>query len=386
MIHELIGVGGMAQVYRASVVGPEDFEKQVVIKRVKSDYQADHSFIQMFIDEAKLSATLDHPNIVSVFDFGETDGRHYLAMEYIDGLNLYEVDRRHWKLHDKPVPWQAVALIGRDMLRGLDYAHHQTDPHGEPLGLIHRDVSPVNVLIRQDGTVKLVDFGIAKADSRFRGTQTAAGVVKGKIPYLSPEQADGESLDGRSDVFAAAIIQHELLTGKRLFHGKDDLESLHLVKSLVIPELTDVVQELPPELSRVVRKGLSRDLEARYSSAGAMADALEEIIYEHRVRSTLLAEVMQILALAADIDPPDVVREKQRVTREAWFADAHAGSSRHTAVTSGQILASGSIESPSGEENLAQTLVYRKKTPDEEVTAVETPGSPVVARSVKEEG
>ena len=203
----------MAEIYLAAALGPEGFEKDVVIKRVRSGLAGDPEFVRMFIAEARVASRLNHANLVHIFDFDKHQDTYYLAMEYVRGHSLWEL-RRRCQERGVPVPPTLAAQIGMELARGLAYAHRLTEG-GKPLGLVHRDVTPHNVLLSFDGAVKLTDFGIAKAGGR----STASGVLKGKFAYMSPEQARGDAVDARTDVFALGVTLWELLTGSRLFEG-----------------------------------------------------------------------------------------------------------------------------------------------------------------------
>src|SRR4051812_45557952 len=238
-----IGAGGMGQVYLARTAGSQGFEKLVVIKRILPHLVEDEEFLAMFFDEAKIAARLNHPNLVQIFDLGEANHSHYLAMEYVPGDDLRRVDVTSRKAQ-KPIPVGLVCRIIADAAAGLDYAHKAKDTQGKPLGLIHRDVSPQNILVGFDGAVKLIDFGVAKAAGRMQ--HTASGILKGKYPYMSPEQADGQEMDGRSDQFALGIVCWELLTRQRLFKGESDMHTLRLVKDCLVPKPSSLNPEIPP--------------------------------------------------------------------------------------------------------------------------------------------
>jgi serine/threonine protein kinase, bacterial len=320
VIDELLGTGGMAEIFRASVTGPERFAKWVVIKRVKPKYAEQQVFVRMFIDEARINAALDHANIVSVFDFGELDGHYYIAMEYVDGIDLQVAHVRHKERHGQPIPWEVSVLVIRDLLRGLDYAHNATDNSGAPLGVIHRDVNLVNVMLRRDGAVKLLDFGCAKASSAIRQSRTVVGVIKGKLGYMSPEQTQDKDLDARSDVFSVGIVLHELLTGRRLFWGESELDMLRAVQCKPIPDPRRYDPDLPESLAQVTLKGLARDRENRFASASDMADALETIVLEHRIPTSRVRDLMRDL-MSADAPPEkrDVTPRQRKVTVVTWL-------------------------------------------------------------------
>ena len=225
----------MAEIFLAQSHGPEGFEKQVVIKRIRAALADDPSFVQMFIAEARVASKLNHANLVHIFDFDRHEDSYYLAMEYVRGKSLAEVHRRS-RSAGRPIPPVLVAQIGLEVARGLGYAH-RLNVHGQPVGLVHRDVTPHNVLLSYEGAVKLTDFGIAKASNR----ASTAGMLKGKFAYMSPEQSRGEPVDARTDLFALGITLWELLTGGRLFDGDSDLAVLRAVqeREIVAPASLD---------------------------------------------------------------------------------------------------------------------------------------------------
>src|SRR5258708_4390128 len=263
----------MAEIYLCSVRGPEGFEKKVVVKRIRSLLAKDPDFVQMFIAEARLASLLNHPNIVQIFDFNKDEESYYLAMEYVRGQSLWSVHKRARELM-LPIPTTLVAHIGAEVARGLHYAH-RLSVKGEWLALVHRDVTPHNVLLSYDGAVKLTDFGIAKAGSGL----SAPGKLKGKFAYMSPEQARGEAVDARSDVFALGIVLWELLTGGRLFDGDGDLAILRSVQHSIIPPPARLNSEVPPGLDAAVMKALERNPALRYQSAQELERALAEHVF-----------------------------------------------------------------------------------------------------------
>src|SRR5947209_7397365 len=217
--------GGMAEVFLARLIGVEGFERRVAIKRILPHLSESEEFRGMFLDEARLAAQLTHPNIVHIYDFGKVDDYYFIAMEYVDGVDLGRMIRR---AREKPVPFELCARILADVCAGLEFAHNAVDGMGRKLNVVHRDVSPQNVLVTYDGGVKLVDFGIAKA--AFAAERTRPGVVKGKYAYMSPEQVEGRSLDGRSDVFSAGICLYELVTGMPLYRRDDIVASMREIR------------------------------------------------------------------------------------------------------------------------------------------------------------
>ncbi|MFH2010152.1 MAG: serine/threonine-protein kinase [bacterium] len=348
IIHRLLGMGGMAEIYRASVSGPAGFEKPVVIKRVRSQYAQNETFVQMFVDEARICASLNHANLVTVFDFGEEDGHFYMAMELVEGLDLRTAHVRYAQAHGKPMPWEASTVVIRDALRGLDYAHNLAGPDGRPLGIVHRDIDLANIMVRPDGAVKVLDFGCAKASSAIRRTQTVAGVIKGKLGYMSPEQAEDRDLDGRSDVFAASIVLHELLTGRRLFFGDDPLAVIQSVLARPIPDPRQKNPAVPESLVRVVMRGLARRLEDRYASAGAMADDLDGIIHEHHLSNARVAEVFSpLLGDEPGSLGTEITQDQRKITLAAWSEST--GDAEPMEIISGVLMeeeSSGAADAP----------------------------------------
>jgi hypothetical protein len=261
---QLLGSGGMAEVWRATVRGAAGFRKEVALKMIRREWAEDSQFVDMFVDEARLSAQLTHPNIVATLDFGRSAGRYYLALEMVEGATLrsclHHLERKGRRL-DRALGLYVIAEVAA----GLDYAHRAIDPEGRPLHLIHRDVNPANVLISLHGEVKLSDFGIAKAAGR--AAQTEAGSLKGKIPYMSPEQAWGRPLDARSDVYALGLMLQELLTGRRALDGSNEIELLERARA---GEVLPPGPEVPPELQAILARALAREPEARYPTAGAL--------------------------------------------------------------------------------------------------------------------
>ena len=268
-----LSVGGMAELFLAFIPGPGGFKKFVALKQILPDVRADDSFVKMFLDEARITAAFNHSNIGQVFDLGEEREELYLAMEFIAGQNLEQTIKRAAK-REVPIPVGFAARVVRDTALGLHYAHHFTDPAGQPMAVVHRDVSPKNVMINWTGQVKVIDFGIAKARGRLNRTQI--GVVKGTSGYMSPEQVKNEPLDGRTDLFAAAVMLHEMLAGERLFTAPTDAGMmLKIVDGEVAPPSTNNPY-VSPQLSDVVMKALSKKREHRFSTGREFARAIEQ--------------------------------------------------------------------------------------------------------------
>jgi eukaryotic-like serine/threonine-protein kinase len=279
VVKRKLAEGGMAEIYLATSTGAEGFEKEVVIKRVRSFLSDDESFVQMFIAEARLASGLNHANVVQIFDFAKHEDSYYLAMEYIRGCSLWDL-RKRCREKGISVPPVLVAHIGAQVAAGLHYAHRLKSSDGELVHLVHRDVTPHNVLLSYDGAVKLTDFGIAKASNKL----TQPGVLKGKFAYMSPEQARGEEVDARTDVFALGVVLWEMLTGGKLFDGDSEMAVLRAVQESVIARPARLNPDVPQELDQVVCTALERDPEARYQSAGELERALAQCVL-HRATS-----------------------------------------------------------------------------------------------------
>ncbi len=272
-----IAMGGMAEIYKAKTAGAEGFEKDVVIKRILPHFTEDESFVKMFIDEASITSKLQHANIVQIFDFDVCEGSYYIAMELIEGVDLKKVIDVGLK-SGKPLSIPQTVWIMMEISKGLHYAHTK-EYKGQPLNIVHRDISPHNAMVSYAGEVKLMDFGIAKAAQR--STKTMAGTVKGKVAYMSPEQARGKPLDGRSDLFALGIMLWEMLTGKRLFLGDSDFETLTNVLKNDAPPPSQINPKIPKDLDEIVLKALKKDRDERYASVEAFARDLTRWYYSH---------------------------------------------------------------------------------------------------------
>jgi tetratricopeptide (TPR) repeat protein len=288
-----IAQGGMAELFLAKRHGVEGFEKTVAIKRILPELSWNRDFVVMFINEAKIAARLSHPNIVQIFDFGKIDTYYFIAMEYVHGENLRAIMQRAVERQLTPSADIAAFIVAR-ACAGLDHAHRKTDEAGKPLRIVHRDVSPQNVLVSYDGDVKVVDFGIAKAVAE--NPEATRGVLKGKIAYLSPEQVAGRSLDARSDVFAMGLVFYELLAGKKLFTQSDPAEVLEAIMHIDAGKVTDSIPRLDRHLRDVLRRALALDPEQRFRSAGEMQAALDEHLRTSDAGGTMqLTNLMRLL-------------------------------------------------------------------------------------------
>lgn len=275
-IVDRIDVGGMAEVFRGKAVSLDGYEKQVAIKRVLPQLAADAKFVNMFLDEARVSLALSHANIVSVFDVSRAGETYFIVMEYVDGANLKTLMELA-RASQRPFPIAVAVRIGIEVCKALAYAHERKDSDGSLLRIVHRDVSPPNILISREGEVKITDFGLAKAASQMESTDP--GFVKGKYGYLSPESADGQEVDCRSDIFSLGVILWELLAGRRLFQGDNDLETLQRVKQARIPGLAPLCAGLHPELEAIVRRALAGDRDRRYATAREFGTDLNRFLF-----------------------------------------------------------------------------------------------------------
>jgi serine/threonine protein kinase len=273
---EKLESGGMAEVFRAESEGLQGFKKQVAIKRVLPHLSEKKKFISMFLDEARLSAHLSHSNCVQVFDIGVGDNAYFIVMEFVDGANLKAIAESLRK-SEKEFPAHYVAFIALEICKGLAYAHELVDPNGTDLHIVHRDMSPPNVLITKYGEVKIVDFGLAKANSQLEHSEP--GIIKGKFSYLSPEAAMGQEVDSRTDIFAVGIILWELLAGRRLFLGETDFQTVKKVQQAVIPSISAINPKVPADLERIVLKALARDPNARYRTARELGQELSKFMF-----------------------------------------------------------------------------------------------------------
>jgi serine/threonine protein kinase len=290
-----IGKGGMAEVFKAVTLGLEGFRRMFVVKRILAEKSRSPDFVQMFCDEARISALLHHPNIVQVYDFGHVSGSYFLAMEYLVGKDLSSVMRvlRASKLS---VPPTLAAFVAQQVASGLHYAHSLRGANGKPLGIVHRDVTPSNIMLLHAGGVKILDFGVAKATALAApAPRKSGGFLKGKLGYVSPEQARSGEADARSDIFSLGVTLWEMLAGKRLFPGANELETLSNVLSKPVPPPSTLRPGIPPELDAVVARALDRDREQRYQAADAMAADLEQILRDGRYESHSLRRLLDEL-------------------------------------------------------------------------------------------
>ena len=289
-----IATGGMAEVFLAKRVGMKGFEKLLAIKRILPQFSENEEFIAMFIDEAKLAAKLNHRNIVQIYDFGSQQDSYYIAMEYIFGKDLRSILKKS-KDKGEHLPLAQCAYIITQAAKGLEYAHTLKDLFGKSLQIIHRDISPQNILISYEGEVMLADFGIAKAASK--STETRAGVLKGKILYMSPEQAWGKSIDRRSDLYSLGVLLHEMVTNRKLFDADSEFSMLEKVRNADVEFTSDVFANLPESFFHIIKKALEKNPENRYQSAHEMRVDLENYLLttQERLSEKIVSDYLKQL-------------------------------------------------------------------------------------------
>ncbi|WP_146660686.1 serine/threonine protein kinase [Enhygromyxa salina] len=345
-----LAVGGMAEIFLARLEAAHGFTKQVVLKRLLPHLCEDPSFIEMFLYEARLAARLSHPNIAQVFDIGESDERVYYAMEYVHGADLRDVAKRIDATWNAP-PLELVIGVCIGVAAGLHYAHTARDETGRPLAIVHRDVSPANVVVTYGGVAKLLDFGVAKA--KLDGKEsTAVGVLKGKLPYMSPEQIDcSVALDSRSDVFSLGVMLWELTTLQRLYRCDSQMETIRRITREDAPPPSGVRKDYPPALEKIVLRALARDRDQRYASAFELQRALEAFALDQQlvVSPSRIAELMaELFAEELEGERAQLEDEPREVTDSEvftthWSAEANAapsgGADQHEAPTRLSVVA-----------------------------------------------
>ena len=321
-----IGTGGMAEVYLARTSVAQGLHKILVIKKIHSAYARSRQFVTMFIDEAKIALGLNHPNIIQVFDFGAVGDTYFLAMEFVEGFDLLRLLQECAKVKMR-IPYGISAHVVQQVAKGLDYAHRKSDEFGEPLGIVHRDISPQNVLLSWDGSVKIVDFGIARA----RDVHEEQGIIKGKFSYMSPEQARGEPVDCRSDVFAAGIVLFEMVCARPLFSGKGK-EALEMVKSGAIPRPRDFAPELPPTLENIILKALAFHRDDRFDTARDLQHELGRFALEWAQSKQQFVDSGSVAQLVSQVMPNEKRSASARPPAEPSERSAPVASSSRAGI------------------------------------------------------
>ncbi len=330
-----MATGGMAEIYLALQRSVAGFEKLIVIKRILPAMTSDRGFIDMLLHEARVAATLSHPNIVQTIDVGQVEGAYFIALEHVHGEDLRSIVRQMKKKGVTEFPLEHAIAVILGMCAGLGYAHDRRDLDGTPLNIVHRDVSPQNVLVGFAGDVKIVDFGVAKSGTQ-TAEQTKSGQLKGKVPYMSPEQARGEEVDHRSDIFALGVMLFELTTGRRLFKGSTEFETLKMIIERDYPRPSWVSTGYPAGLEAIVMKALEKDTSKRYQSAREMQGDLEAFVRDEKlpVSSIALAEFMKML-----------FEEKLAAQKEALMQGRQLADIIASEIVHGERTENGSVES-----------------------------------------
>ncbi len=382
-IQHRLAIGGMGEVFYAvqSTKGVKGFERPVILKSLLPDLAQQDGFIDQFLDEARVAATLNHPNVVSIYEVGLWNGIYFIAMEYIRGRDISKIMKRSVKL-GIPVPPGVTARVIHDAAAGLDHAHTALDARGEPLNIVHRDVSPQNIMVRDDGVTKVVDFGIARASNR--STRTATGAVKGKLAYMAPEQVLGKPLTGASDQFALGIVMWEMCTGKRLFTADRDVDLIRKVLEQPIPKPSTIRQGMPEELDDVVLKMCERDPEKRFPTCAAAARELENVISKFSPASQENPVAHYMKALGTDdlqIAPPRATPSNQNFVVSLDGGAGKGGSGSHAAGTLG-LFGTGTGQTATGAGEVSEDVNLKSMV-------MTTPGSKpalVVAQEKKKRG
>jgi eukaryotic-like serine/threonine-protein kinase len=310
LLLERLNVGGMAEVFTAKAFGVEGFERILAIKKILPTMAEDEEFITMFIDEARISVQLNHANVVHIHELGKHDEAYYIAMEYVSGKDLRALLER-FRRRREIMPTAMAVFVASKMCEGLDYAHRKKDARGQELHIIHRDVSPQNILLSYEGEVKIIDFGIAKAANRSQKTQ--AGILKGKFGYMSPEQVRGQPIDRRSDIFAVGVTLYEMLTGEKLFVGESDFSTLEKVRNAEVPLPRQFNPDIPAGLEKVVLKSLAREVEDRYQ----WSSDLQEDLMRFLLAGDAIYSGKHLSAYMKEAFAEDLYREAEKMERYA---------------------------------------------------------------------
>ncbi len=339
--------GGMAEVFLARLHGAEGFERRVAIKRILPHLSDSEEFRAMFMDEARLAALLSHPNVVHIYDFGREGEHDYIAMEFVDGISLAQMI--HWAAK-RPVSFEHAARIAADVCAGLHYAHHLVDGSGNAQELVHRDVSPQNILVTWDGVVKLVDFGIAKA--AWQSSRTRPGMVKGKWSYMSPEQCEGRKLDGRSDIFSLGVVLYELLTGTPRYRRDDAEAAMHEIRDGKPIDLAERRPGIPDELVQIVRRATAVIRDGRYATAGEMQLHLERFLAS---RQKLTTAHLLVAHLKASYPRENLAEDEG----ESTGAEPAGTAADHAAIATPTPSEAAIAEAPTEQSESARTELVR---------------------------
>lgn len=351
-LHQRLAMGGMAQLFLASIDGPDGFSKQCVVKTILPEFAALPDFNNMFVTEAKVTAMLHHPNIVEIYDFGREQGRYFIAMEYVRGCSLHQLLREAGRAHMTLGPGIAVS-IGTQMCDALAYAQSLRAPDGSPINLVHRDLSAGNILISATGMAKLTDFGIVKSDLNLNSTAT--GVVKGKYPYMSPEQIRGEPVDQRSDIFSLGTVIYEVSTGVSLFKRKSLADTINAVARAEVKPPGEVVPSYPPQLEQILMRALSLNREDRYQTFNELGAALDGF----RLAANLTNSSRELVTMVQTLFPGGVAPGAYQTTSSGVVPNPETGQAPTvgTARTKAEVMPQ-QAGSASGLSPVAQTLSF----------------------------
>ncbi|MBK7536042.1 MAG: protein kinase [Myxococcales bacterium] len=357
----------MAQIYLARMGGMADFERHVVLKTILANRANDRRFINMFLDEAKLAATLNHQNIAQVYEIDQADGAYFMAMEYVHGENCRAILETSIR-QGIQIPMECALLIVSSAAAGLHHAHERKGKTGQALNIVHRDVSPANIMVGYDGSVKVLDFGIAKAEERY--TQTVGSTIKGKYGYMSPEQCKGKAIDRRSDIFALGIVLYELTTQRRAFKGRDDFDTMKRIvgSELVLP--SSLVPSYPPELEAIILKTLASDPDIRYATAQDLIEALDAFTQRAKLTCTNTAMARFMVQLFGE--PREPWETLPADSRRALSSSPDASASVSTSVNDGEEFDSDDLPTLHNGSAGALARAGRAHAP----TAPNVPGAP----------
>ncbi|MBN1204150.1 MAG: protein kinase [Myxococcaceae bacterium] len=369
-----LGFGGMAETWRARLLGEESFTKTVLIKKLLPEYADDYAFTTMLISEARISATLTHNNIAQVFDFGRVGSEYFLAMEFVDGQPLHYVNQRALLERFPSVPLPAAVFIGIELCRGLHYAHTRKDESGKPLSIVHRDISPENVIISYEGQVKIVDFGLAKA-RELRGFNTEPGVMKGKYLFFSPEQARSEEVDARTDVWAAGIVLYEMLCGKLPVEGPEYVVLPRLTKG-DFPRPRELKPNVPQELEDIIMDALTIRREDRYPSCQVFADALAD--YQHSLAPRFSGVTLSYLV--QELFRDELTREEREVQVPRSLQEEFASWRKEPWATRPPKSSTATVEAPAAASAAAPADASAAATTENPLPAA-SPEAPAAAKA-----
>ncbi|NMB77156.1 MAG: protein kinase [Myxococcales bacterium] len=350
LLLERINVGGMAEIFLARTKGVQGFRRILAIKKILPTMAEDKEFTDMFVDEARIASELSHAGIVQIFELGKYVDDYYIAMEFVHGKDLRYIQERMAR-ERKPLPLNLTVFIAFKICEALDYAHTKKDPSGRPLGIIHRDISPQNVIISFEGEVKICDFGIAKAANRSQKTQ--AGVLKGKFGYMSPEQVRGLPLDGRSDIFTVGTLLYEMVTLERLFIGESDFSTLEKVRNADVVPPSAYNREVPEDLEEIILKALAKEVEDRFQNAAEFGEALQGFLLE---RQTMVSS-RDLSTFMKKTFSPELEAELRRLEEYQAMPDPPPG-----AVAAAETEAEPEAESAPGDDN-AKTMIFASREP-----------------------